>query len=325
MVLESNPNASAADREIVITRTFDAPPELVWRAWTDPQQVVLWWGPTGFTTTTHSMDVRVGGEWRFDMHGPDGVTYPNRIIFEEVDAPNRLVYSHRDAGAVEPVSFQSIVNFERQGGQTKLTMRMIFPSASDRERIVREYGAVDGALQHVERLAMHVAEQKSLRSSNTLTIALPSEREIVMVRSFDASRQLVWDANTQADLLKRWLMGPPGWSWLDCENDVRVGGRFRWSWVGPDDAKLIMSGEYREIVPIERIVRTETFEVGCEAQAGEQLATLELTESSGRTILKCIVLYPSMEARDGAIASGMEHGVAACYARLDEMFASCVS
>src|SRR5271167_1774957 len=88
------PVESAADREILITRDFDAPRELVWQAMTDPAQVVKWWGPRGFTTTIEEMDVRPGGTWRHVMHGPDGADYPNRCVFKEVARPRRIVFSN---------------------------------------------------------------------------------------------------------------------------------------------------------------------------------------------------------------------------------------
>jgi uncharacterized protein YndB with AHSA1/START domain len=87
------------DREIIITRTFDAPRERVWEAWTDPKQVIKWWGPNGFTNTLFEMDVKPGGVWRHMMHGPDGTDYPNKVVYIEVVKPERLVYSHgRDDG-----------------------------------------------------------------------------------------------------------------------------------------------------------------------------------------------------------------------------------
>src|SRR5450631_188479 len=86
--------ADTSDREIVITRVFDAPRELVFKAWTDPKHLVHWWGPNGFTNTFHEVDIRPGGVWRFTMHGPDGVDYPNRIVFEEIVKPERIVYAH---------------------------------------------------------------------------------------------------------------------------------------------------------------------------------------------------------------------------------------
>jgi len=316
----TDPNA---DREIIITRIFDAPPELVWRAWTDPEQITQWWGPNGFTTTTYHMDVRVGGEWRFDFHGPDGRLYPNRIVYDDIEAPNRIVYSHREVEGADydPVTFQSFVTFERRGEQTNLTMRMVFPTSDERDRVVREFGAVDGGIQTVNRLATHLAGRTGAVRP-VLTIALPTSRELVMVRAFNAPPLFVWEANTKPELFRQWLSGPPGWAWAECENDFRVGGRFRWSWRGPDDALIAMHGEYREIESPHRIVRTESFDMGCGPQAGEQLATLSLVERDGGTIVKVSLLFPSMEARDGAIASGMEHGVSAGYDRLDAMYAA---
>ena len=100
----------------------------------------------------------------------------------------------------------------------------------------------------------------------------------------------------------------PGWEMTVCEEDQRVGGTFRWEWSGPDGAGMTMSGVYREIVPPERCVRTEVFESGCFPRMGEQLATLVLAERGGKTTLTLTVLYPSKEARDGAIAGGMDKG-----------------
>jgi uncharacterized protein YndB with AHSA1/START domain len=155
--------------------------------------------------------------------------------------------------------------------------------------------------------------------SATTHVSTPSDLEIAITRTFDAPRQLVFDAISQPEFLKRWLLGPPGWEMTVCESELRVGGKFRHEWRGPGDAKLAMFGEYREVVPPERIVRTECFDIGCAGQAGEQLGTLLLTEEGGKTTLKLTLHFPSKEARDATIASGMEQGVAAGHARLDEL------
>jgi len=320
MTLGGAAEMGAADREIVITRTFEAAPELVWRAWTDPEQVVRWWGPRGFTTTTRAMDVREGGEWRFVMHGPDGRDYANRITFEEVVEPRRLVYAHQGEGADAGVQFRATVLFERTDTGTKLTLRMVFPTREDRDRVCREYGAVEGGIQTVGRLADHLRERTGA-GRLAMTIALPSEREILIGREFDAPRGRVWDAMTKPELLKKWLFGPPGWEMTECSEETRAGGTFRWAWRGPSGEEMAMRGVYREVTPPARIVRTETFEFGCEAQTGEQVGTLELTEEGGRTSLRLRLEYPSREARDGAVASGMEHGMAAGYDRLDGVLA----
>jgi len=145
-------------RSIVAVREFDAPRELVWQAWTDPKHLAQWWGPNGFTTTTSSYDARPGGVWRFVMHGPDGRDYQNRITFEEVVKPERIVYRHGGGADVEPVQFKTTVTFEDIGGKTRLTMHMLFPSAAERDRVIKEYGADKGLVQTLARLAEHLAK-----------------------------------------------------------------------------------------------------------------------------------------------------------------------
>jgi uncharacterized protein YndB with AHSA1/START domain len=159
-----------------------------------------------------------------------------------------------------------------------------------------------------------------MTTAATLTISTPSDREILMTRLFNAPRELVFEAMYRPELLKRWLSGPPGWSLEFCEVDLAVGGAFRHVWRGPEGAEMGMGGIFREIVRPERIVRTELFDQ--DWTGGETLATLVLTEKAGKTELALTVLYPSQEARDGALQSGMKDGVAASYDKLDTLFAA---
>jgi uncharacterized protein YndB with AHSA1/START domain len=161
-----------------------------------------------------------------------------------------------------------------------------------------------------------------MNHAGTLKLTTPTDCEIVITRGFDAPRSLVFEAMSKPEFLKRWLLGPPGWTMVECENDLRVGGAFRQMWRNADGTEMAMSGVYREVVPPERIIRTESFQFGCDAQAGEQLVTSVLTEQDGKTWLTLTVVYPSKEARDATIASGMERGVAASYDRLAEMLAT---
>lgn len=143
---------STEDREIVTSRVFDAPRELVWAAFTDARHVGHWFGPNGFTTTTYEMDVRPGGVWRYMMHGPDGTDYPNRVTYLEVTPPERLVYDHGD---FEKVHFQVTVTFADQGGKTALTMRSLFPTAAARDAVA--HYAIPGAQQTFDRLGAYLA------------------------------------------------------------------------------------------------------------------------------------------------------------------------
>lgn len=151
-----------ADREIVITRVFDAPREIIWNAWIDPKQIVRWWGPRGFTTTIHEMDVRPGGVWKHTMHGPDGTDYPNQIVFTEVVKPERIIYSMTGGKKGDPAHQSDVTwSFEAQGDKTKLTLRMLFPSADIRQHVAKTYGVIEGGNQTLDRLGEHLAKSSA--------------------------------------------------------------------------------------------------------------------------------------------------------------------
>jgi uncharacterized protein YndB with AHSA1/START domain len=149
---------SAADREIVMTRTVNAPRALVWEAWTQADHIAAWWGPNGFTTTHKEMKVAVGGVWRFTMHGPDGTDYPNRIVYREIVKPERLVYDHGHDES-DPKSFVSTVTFEDLGGKTRITLRLEFDS-KDARNAAMTFGAVEGGNQTLARLEAHLATMR---------------------------------------------------------------------------------------------------------------------------------------------------------------------
>jgi len=155
-----------------------------------------------------------------------------------------------------------------------------------------------------------------MKNTGTLKVSLPTEREVVMTRVFDAPRRLVFDALTKPELLRRWF-GPRGWSLVVCEADLKVGGTWRWVLRGPDGRDMGMRGVYQEITPTERLVSTESFD----DYPGESLNTLILSEENGKTTFTITVRYASQEIRDAVIKSGMEHGAAECYDKLAEMLA----
>jgi len=159
-----------------------------------------------------------------------------------------------------------------------------------------------------------------MKNAATLKVTTPTEREIALTRTFDAPRSLVWDALTKPELVKRWLLGPPGWSMPVCEIDLKVGGAYRYVWRRTDRADMGMGGVYREIVPPKRLVHTEQFDEPW--YPGEAQVTTVLVEQGGRTTLMSTILYESNEARDAVLKTPMEQGVAASYDRLAELLAS---
>ena len=158
------PTSDTADREMVLSRIVDAPRELVFDVWLDPEHVGRWWGPNGFRTTTHEMDPRPGGVWRFTMHGPDGTDYGNRIVYLDIERPERLVYRHSGEAGTEDVRFHTTVTFTMEGTQTRVTLRSLFESAAERDRVVEKYGAIEGGEQTLARLATYVARQSGRAS-----------------------------------------------------------------------------------------------------------------------------------------------------------------
>jgi uncharacterized protein YndB with AHSA1/START domain len=156
-----------------------------------------------------------------------------------------------------------------------------------------------------------------MRNVGKLTVTTPSDREIAMKRVFHAPRQLVFDALTKPELLKRWLTGPPGWSFKICEIDLRVGGAYRFVWSKDKGIQMGVSGVFEQLVVPERYVNTERFDEPW--YPGEAIVTNALTEQDGKTTLTLTVRYESREARDIALQSPMEEGMAMGYDRLAEI------
>jgi uncharacterized protein YndB with AHSA1/START domain len=151
---------------IIGSRLFDVPRELVFSAFTDPGHLAQWWGPNGFTTTTHGFDFRPGGEWRFVMHGPDGRDYKNRITYEEIIRPERIVYHHAGGDDVEPVQFSQTLTFEDLGNnRTRLTWHGRFPSPEERARVITTYNADKGLSQTMARLGHYVVTMATEQTS----------------------------------------------------------------------------------------------------------------------------------------------------------------
>jgi uncharacterized protein YndB with AHSA1/START domain len=148
---------------------------------------------------------------------------------------------------------------------------------------------------------------------HTTTFTTPSDREIVATRVFDAPRRLVWDAFTKPEHVSQWMLGPEGWTMPVCEIDLRPGGKWRWVWRMTDGTEMEMTGVYREVAPPERLVNTENWG----GEWPETVNTIVFTEEGGRTRTVATVVYPSKEARDAAMKTGMEDGWGQSHERLD--------
>jgi len=149
--------SATADREIVISRVIHAPRELVFEAFTEVRHLSQWWGPEGFTTTTHSFEFRVGGEWDFVMHGPDGTDSSEWITWAEITPPERIALVHGESRG-DPNAFESVLTFTPEGAATRIEMRTVFPTKEVHDEAVEKYHAIEGGQQTLGNLAAYVAE-----------------------------------------------------------------------------------------------------------------------------------------------------------------------
>ena len=195
--------------EIRITRIYDAPVKAVWDAWTDTEQVSQWWGPRGFTITTHSKNLKPGGNWDYTMHGPDGVDYPNKTKYLEVEKHSKLVYDHGGNDERAPL-FRVTVLFSETNGKTKMDMSMALPTAeaaNETRKIIQKHGGNSTW----DRLAEYLDKETS------------GKERFVINRSFDAPINVMYEMWTDPKHFTNW-MPPTGFEMQFLRSDVRPGG-----------------------------------------------------------------------------------------------------
>ncbi len=229
--------------ELKITRVYDAPVSAVWEAWTDPAQVAQWWGPRGFTITTHSKDLRPGGHWSYTMHGPDGTDYENKTLYYEVEECAKLVYDH-GGNDDRPPLFRVTVLFSENEGKTTMDMTMALPSpeaAAETARFIKKAGG-NGTW---DRLAEYLDKTESGRESFFIT------------RSFQAPIDVLFAMWTEPAHFSQWL-APAGFTMEFLDADIRPGGSAFYSMT---NGEITMYGraDYQQIEKPGRIVYTQQF------------------------------------------------------------------
>lgn len=238
MAAKSKPN------EIKITRLYDAPVKIVWDAWTDPKKAALWWGPRGFTITTHSKDLRAGGTWNYTMHGPDGVDYPNSTQYLEVEKYSRLVYDH-GGYKDKPPMFRVTVNFTEKKGQTLMDMTMALATPKAAEE-TKKFIKKAGGNATWDRLAEYLVKESS------------GKEQFVINRTFEAPIKTVFEMWTNPKHFASW-MGPAGSSMKFFRAEIKPGGSSFYMMSGAEGFKLYGKTNYLEIESPNRIVYTQQF------------------------------------------------------------------
>ncbi|HVM33183.1 MAG TPA: SRPBCC family protein [bacterium] len=304
-------------KEIRLERLYDAPVKRVWDAWVEPDQVAQWWGPRGYTITSHRKDIRTGGLWHYTMHGPDGVDYVNKTKYLEVVPYAKMVYDHGGNDEQKPL-FRVTVTFQETAGKTLLNMTMALPTpeAADQTR-----GFIKKANGNStwDRLAEYLVKSAS------------GKEVFVINRSFDAPQALLFDLWTQPDHLARW-MGPKGSQMKVLRRDFRPGGESFYS-MSMGEGGPVMYGKlkYLEIAPPERLVYLQQFSDEKGGTARHPMAptwpetmrtTLLLTPEEGGT--RVTLLWEPVDAADAEIGtfvqgrSGMTGGWTGSFDALEE-------
>lgn len=237
MLAKNKPN------EIYITRVYDAPIRAVWEAWTDPKKAAQWWGPRGFSITTHSKDLRVGGHWHYTMHGPDGVDYPNKTKYFEVEELKRLVYDHGGNDEQAPL-FRVTVEFSEELGKTKMEMIMALATpeaARETAKFVKEAGGNTTW----DRLGEYLSHE------------LSGQELFIINRSFEAPLEAVFQMWVDPKHLARWLP-PSGMEMSFLRGEIRPGTGAFYVMSG-HGIKMYGRTNYLEITPPDRMVYTQQF------------------------------------------------------------------
>jgi len=288
-----------SDRELVISRVINAPRELVWEVWTNPEHIKHWWGPNGFTNTIFQMDVKPGGVWDFIMHGPDGTDFKNKSIYKEVVKPEKLVYDH-----VSGPKFRSTVTFTEQGQRTLVSIQMLFETAEERNNTVKTFKADEGLRQNIDKLEAYLQK-------------LSPERELTITRIMNAPREMVFNAWINPDQLKKWW-GPKGFANPVCKIDPTPGGAIYIDMKGPDGTVYPMDGEFHEIVKPERIVLTTAALDKDGKRLFEVVNTVTFAEENGKTKLTLHAAVFNVRDEGRPYLDGMNEGWSQTIDRLDE-------
>lgn len=318
-------DASANANEIRITRIYDAPVSAVWDAWTDPKQVGQWWGPRGFSITTHTRDLRAGGTWEYTMHGPDGKDWPNFTRYHEVVPQARLVYDHGASSADAKPMFRVTAEFRAVEGGTQLDMRMRFASAEE-ERAARGIIKAASGNSTWDRLAEYLEQSKS------------GDEIFVINRSFDAPIETMFDMWTQPDHFGQWLP-PTGFTMRFRRANISTGGD---AFYAMTNGEFTMFGrfEFLEVRRPDRIAYTQTFADEQETVARfpglpdwpeQMLTVVTLTEEGPQqtrvTVRSSVYGDATREEIAAFVAerAGMTQGWTGSFDKLDELTGSAIA
>jgi len=301
---------------MTLTADFDAPVERLWKAFTDPRQLERFWGPPGWPATFTQFDFAGGGRARYHMTSPQGEPSRGAWEFLAISEPTgfEVLDNFTDADGTVFEDFPSmrmVFRFEATGAGSRLLNTTYFASLEGLEQAVA-MGAVEGSRMAMDQLDAVLQDLRAYAQGKGTRTEVLDDQHVRITRLIDGPQELVWRAHHEPELLKTWLLGPDGWTMIECE----VGDTYRYVWQRGDDEATRFGFEGETVLsdPIRRSVSTEKM-IGTDGPA--TVNDLMLYEEDGATLLTLIIEYPDAATRDAILATGMTDGMEASYARLE--------
>lgn len=314
-------NVSSDPKALTLTVVADypVPVERLWEAYADPRQLERFWGPVEWPATFTRHDMAVGGESRYYMSGPAGERSRGWFRFLKVE-PLRCFevedgFAHEDGRPnTEMPTMRMRFNFEKTKTGSRFTSVTHFPSIEAMEQLV-QMGMMEGMRSAMSQIDAVLADLASFAAGRATEAQLLSDTQVRISRVIRGTVEQVWRAHHDAALMKRWHLGPDGWTMSACEIAMAVGGRFRYEWEHAESGERFgFEGELLEQSAPYRAVTTEQL-IGVPGPATRNEMTL--TEVPGGTLMSLLITYPSKELRDTILGTGMTEGMEASYARLE--------
>ncbi|MEV4669537.1 SRPBCC family protein [Microbacterium sp. LWO12-1.2] len=305
---------------MTVVADLAAPVERVWAVYTDPQQLERFWGPPGWPATFGTWDHTVGGRAIYTMNGPRGERASGSWEFLAIEAPNRFEvidsFVDDDGKPIEGLpSMRMTFTFEPSAEGTRMVNTSYFESVEALEQVVA-MGAVEGTKLAMGQLDAVLQDLRDYAQGKGTTVELLDDTHVRITRLVEGSRELVWRAFNEADLVKQWMLGPDGWEMTECVIATVPGETYRNSWAPVGDTEGEPFGFEGEVLIFDEPRRAVTTE-RMQGQPTETLNDMSLYEEDGATLITVLIEYPDKETRDMILATGMADGMEASYARLE--------
>lgn len=308
---------------LTLVAEFPVAPERVWKAFTDPRQLERFWGPPGWPATFDAFDFTPGGIAEYAMTGPRGESARGRWEFVRIDDGNGFevldAFANDDGtpNAEMPATRMSFTIGSAPDG-ARLESVTYFPSVEALEQLT-SMGMVEGATMAMNQLDAVLQDLRDYARGQGTRTEILDDQHVRITRLIEGPRELVWRAHHDPELMKKWMLGPDGWSMPVCEVATSVGQSYRYVWApepGTEGEEFGFEGELLHSEPPRRAVTTERM-IGMPGEG--TLNDLSLYEEDGATLLTLLIEYPDAATRDMILATGMTEGMEASYARLESL------